>query len=143
MGIIRRFKSFLIKALNKLIPDNMTESGGKSGYLKFRDALYLVYPDRQISDEDLGTLTQKWNRRATERWSGRRRGPVTSEDGSLLLPKSDGVCVIAAIVREWQHEEQQAALRFLELRLKQLRAFDEEEAEDDVLDHRTADGDWE
>jgi hypothetical protein len=91
----------------------------------FRDSLSMVYPNSGVSEEDFALLTRRWELKAAEKWASRRREPLRSAEGLSLLPISDAVCVVVSVVREWQADEQQEALRVLEARLKQLRAFDD------------------
>jgi len=95
-------------------------------YVSFRDALNTVFPGKVVTEHDLVLLEQRWNFKAAEKWSSRRRPPRQEvPDGPITLPISDAVCVVVSVVREWQVEEQQKAFKALEARLVDLRVFDD------------------
>lgn len=125
MPVFRRLKKYLLRLLSTALGTMNSEKT----CVAFRDALNMVYPRRPISGDDLARLESRWELKATEKWSSRGRETLRSTDGSVLLPVSDGVCAVVTVVREWQGDEQQKALRRLEARLNELRVFDDEEDE--------------
>src|SRR6478609_4124118 len=97
--------------------------------IDFASALQLVFPGCDIPPGDFAAIQKRWNDKASERWAVRKKEPVTFENGlSYALPVPEAVCVVVDITRDWRYEEQQVALRQLEKRLAELRAFDEPEA---------------